>query len=213
MCEFDPSAMQLGGPLTPARSSSICSSPSASFNSPKTPVAVVDDRRRLSEEDTSSELDEPLQLDFLKPIVVRKDPPACDFTRGDNVARRQRPRFEGDLYTPLWVRNHGDLKEGWCDLCLEPRWLTLKNSAYWYDRNFQHGISPASGAQYRKPIRCRKIKRGSVAGTAKEDEKALEGLCQFCSRWIPISGRRGSGGTSWFRHANRCHSKDNKEVA
>ncbi|KAI8833339.1 hypothetical protein BC829DRAFT_407929 [Chytridium lagenaria] len=46
--------------------------------------------------------------------------------------RAQRLRFEGDLYTPGWVRHGGHLKEGLCELCPAPgRWLQLKNSAFW----------------------------------------------------------------------------------
>lgn len=45
--------------------------------------------------------------------------------------RRQKLRFEGDLYTPNWVRYNGQAKEGLCDTCQPGRWLQLKNSAYW----------------------------------------------------------------------------------
>ncbi|KAK7205442.1 hypothetical protein BZA70DRAFT_224468, partial [Myxozyma melibiosi] len=110
------------------------------------------------------------------------------------VPRKQEVRFSGDLYTPLWVRKKGDAKEGWCDLCPEPRWLILKNSAYWYDKNFAHGICPVTGKRYTRPTKCQRI---------KGNEEMFEGLCSVCNQWIQITTRRGGGGTSWFRHANR----------
>ncbi len=45
--------------------------------------------------------------------------------------RKQRARFPGDMYTPIWVRYEGQLKEGYCDQCEPGKWLQLKNSAYW----------------------------------------------------------------------------------
>lgn len=46
--------------------------------------------------------------------------------------RQQNVRFNGDLYTPKWVRYNGQSKEGLCDTCSPGKWLQLKNSAYWY---------------------------------------------------------------------------------
>lgn len=45
--------------------------------------------------------------------------------------RRQRIRYQGDCYTPKWVRYSGQAKEGYCDSCQPGKWLQLKNSAYW----------------------------------------------------------------------------------
>ncbi|KAG1444425.1 hypothetical protein G6F56_010302 [Rhizopus delemar] len=47
------------------------------------------------------------------------------------MPRRQKPRYEGDHYTPKWVRYTGHLKQGYCDSCSPGKWLQLKNSAYW----------------------------------------------------------------------------------
>lgn len=61
-----------------------------------------------------------------------------DFSNGTNtnqvlaaMPRRQKLRYEGDHYTPKWVRYTGHLKEGYCDSCHPGKWLQLKNSAYW----------------------------------------------------------------------------------
>jgi hypothetical protein len=45
--------------------------------------------------------------------------------------RKQKLRFLGDQYTPMWVRYNGQAKEGLCDTCKPGKWLQLKNSAYW----------------------------------------------------------------------------------
>lgn len=47
------------------------------------------------------------------------------------MPRRQKLRYEGDYYTPKWVRYTGHLKQGYCDSCVPGKWLQLKNSAYW----------------------------------------------------------------------------------
>jgi hypothetical protein len=47
------------------------------------------------------------------------------------MPRRQKLRYDGDHYTPKWVRYTGHLKEGYCDSCHQGKWLQLKNSAYW----------------------------------------------------------------------------------
>lgn len=47
------------------------------------------------------------------------------------MPRRQKLRYDGDSYTPKWVRFTGHLKEGYCDSCQPGKWLQLKNSAYW----------------------------------------------------------------------------------
>lgn len=59
-----------------------------------------------------------------------------EMTNGNNqllaaMPRRQKLRYEGDNYTPKWVRYTGHLKEGYCDSCNPGKWLQLKNSAYW----------------------------------------------------------------------------------
>jgi len=65
-------------------------------------------------------------------------PPPEDMDPDDHdlKPREQEVRFEGDFYTPRWVRGHGNKREGWCGLCKPGRWLVLKNSAFWYDKSF-----------------------------------------------------------------------------
>ena len=103
---------------------------------------------------------------------------------------QQCPRFPGDLYTPTFVRKEGKAREGWCGLCRPGRWLVLKNSAFWYDKSFIHGISAASGQTWDGPRETRFGRKTEV----------WEGLCGTCGQWIILTASK-SGGVSWFRHA------------
>lgn len=105
--------------------------------------------------------------------------------------REQDLRFEGDLYTPRWVRGHGNKREGWCGICKPGRWLVLKNSAYWYDKSFSHGVSAATGAQFQEPLETRRM---------DGNPDVWEGLCSSCDEWIALVSSKKKG-TTWFRHA------------
>ena len=72
------------------------------------------------------------------------------------VPHEQDLRFAGDMYTPKWVRGHGNKREGWCGLCKPGRWLVLKNSAFWYDKSFTHGVSAATGTAFQGPQETRR---------------------------------------------------------
>ena len=104
-------------------------------------------------------------------------PPAQNLPPSDPLHPRQQPaRFEGDLYTPTYVRGDGPTRAGWCLYCSS--WLTLKDSAYWYHMHFAHGISCATGKHLPGPIRCR-----ATAGAARGVGDA-EWLCGGCGRWV-----------------------------
>lgn len=103
---------------------------------------------------------------------------------------QQCPRFPGDLYTPTFIRKEGKAREGWCGLCRPGRWLVLKNSAFWYDKSFVHGISATSGQAWDGPSQTRFGRKAEV----------WEGLCGTCGQWIILTASK-SGGVSWFRHA------------
>ncbi|OMH80715.1 Meiotic expression up-regulated protein 26 [Zancudomyces culisetae] len=108
--------------------------------------------------------------------------------------RRQKLRFSDDLYTPMWVRNTGQLKEGFCDTCSPGKWLQLKNSAYWYHKQFYHGISSVSGKPFVKPLQ--------ICQTSND---TVEGLCHQCHQWIVIATSKRQNSVLWFRHAHKCH--------
>ncbi|KAI0486866.1 hypothetical protein F4859DRAFT_502241 [Xylaria cf. heliscus] len=125
-------------------------------------------------------------------------PPPEDMNPSDPdlVPHEQELRFEGDLYTPRWVRGHGNKREGWCGICKPGRWLVLKNSAFWYDKSFTHGISAATGNPFQEPQETRRMD-GSP--------DVWEGLCGSCNDWIALVSSKKKG-TTWFRHAYKCHT-------
>jgi hypothetical protein len=127
----------------------------------------------------------PLQDDQLSP------PPEDMDADESGLPRAQELRFEGDLYTPKYVRGHGNKREGWCGICKPGRWLVLKNSAFWYDKSFTHGISAATGSAFESPKETRRM---------KGNPDVWEGLCHGCGDWIALISSKKKG-TTWFRHA------------
>ncbi|KAK1751833.1 hypothetical protein QBC47DRAFT_76896 [Echria macrotheca] len=125
-------------------------------------------------------------------------PPPEDMnpTDQDLVPHEQELRFDGDLYTPRWVRGHGNKREGWCGICKPGRWLVLKNSAFWYDKSFTHGISAATGNPFQEPQETRRM---------DGNPDVWEGLCGSCNEWIALVSSKKKG-TTWFRHAYKCHT-------
>ncbi|KAL9611205.1 MAG: hypothetical protein Q9167_004153 [Letrouitia subvulpina] len=132
----------------------------------------------------------PLSEDQLSP------PPEDMDCEESERPRAQELRFEGDMYTPRFVRGHGNKREGWCGICKPGRWLVLKNSAFWYDKSFSHGISAATGAAFEGPRETRRMK-GNL--------DVWEGLCGSCGDWIALISSKKKG-TTWFRHAYKCHT-------
>lgn len=120
-------------------------------------------------------------------------PPPEDMNPSDPdlTPHEQELRFEGDLYTPRWVRGHGNKREGWCGICKPGRWLVLKNSAFWYDKSFTHGISAATGNPFQEPKETRRM---------DGNPDVWEGLCGSCNDWIALVSSKKKG-TTWFRHA------------
>jgi len=125
-------------------------------------------------------------------------PPLSPPTQPPNIAalkpRHQNPRFPSDLYTPIYTRKDGPLREGWCGFCRPGRWLVLKNSAFWYDKCFGHGICATTGATFEEPEEERPTrgKGGDLGG--------WEGRCGTCGEWVMLVGGKRSG-VPWFRHA------------
>ncbi|EEP77209.1 predicted protein [Uncinocarpus reesii 1704] len=137
--------------------------------------------------------------DLLGPLKDRPlSPPREDMVPADPtmVPHEQDLRFEHDLYTPKWVRGHGNKREGWCGICKPGRWLVLKNSAFWYDKSFTHGISAVTGQAFAAPKEIRRTE-----GSAN----IWEGLCGNCGQWVGLVTSKKKG-TTWFRHAYKCHN-------
>lgn len=125
------------------------------------------------------------------------DPPSPDMhpTDPDLTPHEQELRFGGDLYTPRFVRGHGNKREGWCGLCKPGRWLVLKNSAFWYDKLFTHGVNAATGAKFQEPGQVRRM---------ESNPDVWEGLCGGCGEWVSLVSSKKKG-TTWFRHAYKVH--------
>ncbi len=121
------------------------------------------------------------------------NPPDSDMNPSDPdmMPHEQDLRFGGDLYTPRWVRGHGNKREGWCGLCKPGRWLVLKNSAFWYDKSFTHGVSAATGTAFQSPQETRRT---------EGNPDQWEGLCGSCGEWFALVSNKKKG-TTWFRHA------------
>ncbi|RUS29605.1 hypothetical protein BC938DRAFT_480459 [Jimgerdemannia flammicorona] len=135
----------------------------------------------------------PLDLTAPYPDMGPEDVEAAN-TDPDAKPRRQRLRYPGDKYTPIWVRYSGQLKEGFCDTCKPGKWLQLKNSAFWYHKQFIHGISSVSGREFVPPVERRWA-----------DQDVMEGLCNQCLQWVPISNTKRKNTMLWYRHAHKCH--------
>ncbi|KAG1051387.1 hypothetical protein G6F43_006404 [Rhizopus delemar] len=118
------------------------------------------------------------------------------------MPRRQKLRYEGDHYTPKWVRYTGHLKEGYCDICPSGKWLQLKNSAYWYHKQFYHGISSVTGKPFMKPVDQR-LGKGDIT----------EGLCHQCQKFVPVcNSKKKNNYMLWYRHAHKCHLYDKHKL-
>lgn len=119
----------------------------------------------------------------------------------DPTPRPQTIRSPADIYTAKWVRFKGTKREALCDLCPEPgKWclpnnirFQLKNSGYWYHKQFSHGISPHTKTYFAKPVEKR------MAWTFKKSEDhgetfvnlCVAGLCGVCHNWILILNPKG----------------------
>ncbi|ORY00639.1 hypothetical protein K493DRAFT_278643 [Basidiobolus meristosporus CBS 931.73] len=117
----------------------------------------------------------------------------ADIGNPDARPRRQKARFDGDLYTPQWVRYSGQTKEGFCQHCKPGKWLQLKNSAYWYHVQFYHGISATSGHYYRAPLQMSTFENG------------IKGVCHQCREVVAVCHAKKKDMALWFRHAHKCH--------
>ncbi|KAG9244868.1 hypothetical protein BJ878DRAFT_48262 [Calycina marina] len=140
--------------------------------------------------------DPPDLYDSLHEEQVPPPPEDMNPNDPDLIPHEQELRFDGDLYTPRWVRGHGNKREGWCGICKPGRWLVLKNSAFWYDKSFTHGISAATGSPFQEPQETRRM---------DGNPDVWEGLCGSCNEWVALVSSKKKG-TTWFRHAYKCHT-------
>ncbi|KAI8388340.1 uncharacterized protein BYT42DRAFT_559763 [Radiomyces spectabilis] len=171
----------------PTSGSAMASSMVADMNHP----ALKPKRKRARMEDNNEEEIPANENEF--PDMSPRD---IEAARNDPEARprKQKLRFPGDHYTPQWVRYNGQAKEGLCDTCQPGKWLQLKNSAFWYHKQFYHGISSVSGKEFVQPLETRWV-----------DQDLVEGLCHQCHQWVAVSNVKRKNSVLWYRHAHKCH--------
>jgi len=131
--------------------------------------------------------DFPVGLYALARTTEEQAPPLSN--RGDqhsDLTPRPSQDCAANLYTPRWTRGRGTARQGWCGLCQPGRWLDLRNSEYWYDKLYRHGID-TNGNLLSRPQNVRKT----------TNNRGWECLCAACTKWISL--KRGEA--SWFRHA------------
>lgn len=117
------------------------------------------------------------------------------------VSSRRR-RVPNDLYTPIEIDGFGIDRVGKCTLCSPPRWLKIKNSEYWYDKMFRHGINAATGEAFKPPSEVR-VATGQGKSSRKKVTHITEGRCHNCGTWLPLGKRKEKRylGVAWIRHA------------
>lgn len=194
--QLNTSIQQRFEPLSRKRSySQDCPLPMSGVASRRTSIASPHDIctwNKMVDEETShkkSRLDIQDNKDY--PVITEADLEAAK-KDPNAIPRKQKLRYEGDGYTPKWVRYTGQSKEGYCDTCKPGKWLQLKNSAYWYHKQFFHGISSVSGKEFQKPLEQR-------AG----DHDVIEGLCHQCGMFVPICNSKRKNSVLWYRHAHK----------
>jgi hypothetical protein len=114
-------------------------------------------------------------------------PPIPNFDNGCSV-RENSVMFEGDMYTPRWVRGFRD-KEGWCAFC--SRWLKLGN-AWFNDRCLFHGICADTGKGFAEPKEPVKIHPAKHIWEAK---------CEICGETVRYRKGDRRHYSGWYMHA------------
>ncbi|KAJ9477268.1 hypothetical protein PHBOTO_006515 [Pseudozyma hubeiensis] len=109
--------------------------------------------------------------------------------------------FPSDLYAPRFTRRGKCGREGWCSLCPQGDWYSMKRSQYLYHMQFDHGISNLTRRFFHPPQTLR-VWNDAVSKT--------DGLCHHCNKWIPIcfGPQRKRDFKAWFKHARKCHRDD-----
>ncbi|KAG2203470.1 hypothetical protein INT47_008197 [Mucor saturninus] len=160
------------------------------------PPILAKPKRKKQKSNNTDEFDEELGGETNEEDYPEMSTRDVEAARSDPEARprKQKLRFTGDKYTPQWVRYNGQSKEGLCDTCKPGKWLQLKNSAYWYHKQFFHGISSVSGKEFVQPLETRWV-----------DQDLVEGLCHQCHQWVAVSNVKRKNSVLWYRHAHKCH--------
>lgn len=117
-----------------------------------------------------------------------------ELSPSEGIAPSTNPVSTYDAYTPKYKRGTKGQLEGFCGLCKPGRWLNMKNSRYWYDKNYNHGINSKTRKAFDLPVE-RRFKMGHSV--------IREGLCGSCNQWIDMDSCRMNW-KHWWKHAYKA---------
>ncbi|KAN0066593.1 hypothetical protein ACQY0O_000687 [Thecaphora frezii] len=129
-------------------------------------------------------------------------PPPCEGEQDskDEVMDESANVFPSDLYAPRLTRRGPNGREGWCSLCPQGGWYSMKRSQYLYHLQYDHGVSSLTRKVFRPPLQLR-VWNDAVEKT--------EGLCHHCNEWIAIcfGPVRKRDWKAFFKHSHKCLPK------
>lgn len=161
--------------------------------------------RPNSSEGDDEQVDHPKDLDLYQRCLQARAPPT---SKGDdppvetNASIIERCRAgEMDIYTPRWSRGAHRERDGWCHLCEEGGWYSMKRSQYLYHLQYDHGVSSQTKKVF-DPPKALRIWNDAVEST--------EGLCGCCNSWIPIcfGPVRKRNFKVYFKHIHACQRRN-----
>ncbi|KAH8656987.1 hypothetical protein BGZ60DRAFT_531849 [Tricladium varicosporioides] len=132
------------------------------------------------------------------PQIRIEDPPSPTVPDDIDDLQTVQPnelRFEGDGYSPRWVR--GFKREGWCGLCKPGRWIDT-GTAWWNHRVLLHGICAETGKTFPDPESAVEVNAAT---------RTWKGRCGKCKAWITfrLGDKRHYSG--WYMHAGNCYDR------
>lgn len=107
----------------------------------------------------------------------------------DDSVRENEVRFEGDMFTPRWVRGYREEEEGWCGFCSS--WLK-HGDAWRNDRTLFHGICAETGRSLedpKEPVRINSLKQ------------IWKARCDICGAWVTYRKSDRKHYSAWYVHA------------
>ncbi|KAL8885961.1 MAG: hypothetical protein Q9215_006262 [Flavoplaca cf. flavocitrina] len=129
-----------------------------------------------------------LALKWMPPMDFTPDSKDFEVDDDDLMPRREEPMFEDDIFTPGWVRNYGQRKEGFCGRCTPGTWHNLEDTSYEKDLTYMHGIA-STGLSLPRP---------SKIGRNYGSKGIWDAYCDFCCGWRRLG--KTDTGWNWFRH-------------
>lgn len=169
---------------------------------------ILKPRPSASERVEEEQVDYPQDLELYQQCLQARAPPPSSNNDDPrivetNVGVMERSRAgEMDIYTPRWSRGAHRERDGWCHLCKQGGWYSMKRSQYLYHLQYDHGVSSQTKKVFAPPKALR-IWNDAVEST--------EGLCVCCNKWIPIcfGPVRKRNFKVYFKHVHACQRRNN----